>query len=107
MRLRAIGALALLALIGLAYSPAARAQGGRGMGMMQGGPGMGLFVLTTPEGEKELNITADQKTKLSNLQTNFRTTMRDKMQSLGQDASMEERQAAMKELGDSVRKDLK
>jgi Spy/CpxP family protein refolding chaperone len=86
------------------------------MGMMGGGggPTAGLRVLTTPEGEKELNITADQKAKLQELNENFRSNMMEKFQGLREElenATPEERtekmQAIQKDLASSVNKDLK
>jgi Spy/CpxP family protein refolding chaperone len=116
MSLKSIGAWVGVAALALVCTTSARAQGGRGMGMMGmgGGPMAGVRVLTTPEGEKELNITADQKTKLQEMTENIQANMREKFQSMReelQDASPEERtekmQALQRELSVSVNKDLK
>jgi hypothetical protein len=85
------------------------------MGMMGAmGPMAGVRVLSTPEGEKELNITADQKAKLAELNENMRANMMEKFQGLReelQDASPEERNekmaAVQRELASGTMKDLK
>ncbi len=116
MRIRTIGALSAALALAVVCSPAARAQGGRGMmGGMGGGPLAGLRVLTTPEGEKELNITADQKAKLVELNENMMASGREMFQKvreeLGENASreemMEKMQAMQKEMAANVKKDLK
>ena len=116
MRVRTIGALAGALALALLVSPSARAQGGRGMGMMGGGGAMaGLRVLSTPEGEKELNITADQKAKLTEMTENVMASSREMFQKmreeLGEEASREEMmtkmQAVQKEIAANLKKDLK
>jgi hypothetical protein len=114
MNRKTLGILAGAAALLLACSPIVRAQGGRGMGMFGGGPLAGLRVLTTPEGEKELGLTTDQKAKVQELQENLQATQREKFQSLREElegASPEEMrekfQAVQRELAAGVKKDLK
>ncbi len=105
--------LSMLALvISMAFLGADRAQaqrpGGRGMGMMGGMAGMG--VLMSEAGQKELNLSEEQVTKVQDLAESTRETMREKMGSL-QDLPQEERQqkmmATMREVNESTTKELK
>lgn len=116
MRIRTMGAVVGALALVMVATPAARAQGGRGgMGMMGGaGPMAGVRVLSTPEGEKELNITDDQKAKIAELNENMRANMQEKFQGLREElegASPEERTekmgAVMREVAASTMKDLK
>lgn len=115
MKVRLSGALGLAALAMVCLSGQARAQGGRGMGMMMGGGGNPAFrVLTTPEGATELKLTDDQKSKLEVLaQTNRdnmrerMTALRDELQGASPEEGREKMQATMKELADATNKEVK
>jgi hypothetical protein len=79
-------------------------RGQRGMGMMGGmggrggmGGGTGLQLLQNEQVQKELEIVADQKTKITELATEQRTARQDMMSQL-QDLQGEERVTKMQEL---------
>ena len=76
-------------------------QRGGGRGMMGPGGGGGMMLITLVQNEKvqkELDIDADQKTKLTELATEQRRAMRNAFSSLPQDLSPEEQRTKMQEL---------
>ncbi|MGD0519072.1 MAG: hypothetical protein ABSA26_16175 [Thermoguttaceae bacterium] len=116
---RKYGLLILIGFLGaalLASEVQAQPGGGQrggGRGGMGPGGGGGMMILSLVQNEKvqkELEIVADQKTKLTELATEQRSAMRDAFSSLPQDLDPEERmtkmQALMKENQDKLMKKL-
>jgi Spy/CpxP family protein refolding chaperone len=108
--IRKYGLLILIGLLGAALlASEAQAQPGggggqRGGGRMGGGRGMGgggmaiLQLLQDERVQKELEIVADQKTKITELADEQRNAMRDAFSSLSQDLTQEERTTKMQQL---------
>jgi delta 1-pyrroline-5-carboxylate dehydrogenase len=112
---RKYGLLILIGFLGAALlasevqaQPQGGGRGGRGMGGMGPGGGGGMMLLTLVQNDKvqkELEIVADQKTKLTALATEQSTAMRDLFASM-QDLSPEERQTKMQKNQDELMKKL-
>jgi Spy/CpxP family protein refolding chaperone len=109
--LRDLRRLAFSLALAAAFAAPAHAQRGQGRGMGMMGGGGGMAVLSNPAGEKELSLTDEQKEKIADIRQNMMSDMRDKMQSIGQDASPQERmqkmQEVMRELNSGLDKDVK
>jgi Spy/CpxP family protein refolding chaperone len=77
MNVKLIGLAALAAALVMGSTPAAHAQGGRGGGMFGGMGGDPTFLLSMEPVQKELNLTAEQKTKVDDMAADNRDAMQD------------------------------
>jgi Spy/CpxP family protein refolding chaperone len=99
MKLRIIIAIAAMAVL-VAVSPA---QGRRGFMRMGAGQQMNAFLLRRADVQDDLALSADQKSKLEDLQQDLQSKFRDAFQ-YAQSSSPEDRQKMMEKLGDDANK---
>ena len=102
--------LALLTTVGTSYAQGFGGGGGRGQGrMMMGGQmgrGGGLQLLMREEVQAELKLTDDQKTKLTEMQTKQRESMRSMWQGGGGQPDMEKMREAMEKAQAEAQKEI-
>ncbi len=93
--------IAITALVGSAMAQGQGRRGGRGGG---GNPYSAISLVRNEDVQKELNITDDQKTKITDLQTSMRQKMQDAFQNAGDD--QQARGQAMTKVNADAEKDL-